>query len=190
MDICEKIANKKKADLNAEQKARNELAKSFRKVAKSLRAKLPKIREAYRIFKTLHENGYGMYKDDMYLDRDQHYAKGYFLSDGWFHWPGFALRTPNVFFTKGGGANRFSCGINTESGKVVVGIKEFDDANEPLTDSSIEKMCKEGGNGWQFSGKGGYCMSGREIVSKLEYCDTMADTFCEKVTEFANKLVA
>ena len=190
MDICDMIADKKRAEIKAEEDKRRELAEKGERIVDELRDKLPKLREAHRIFKALQINGYLMKGEDMYLNREQHYKRGYFISDGWYHWPGFDDKA-NVFFTMGGGFNRFSCGIALDNFNVVVSEKEFGTPATVIPVELMKKMCEDGGSWSTKHTEPGhyYDMTGSEIVSKLEYCNAVADTFCEKVMEFAENLV-
>ena len=187
MDICEQIANKRQQQLDAEQTKRDNLATSFDTLMKEFRNKLPKLREAERIFRTLQENNFIMRGEDMYLNREDHYNKGYFLSDGWYHWPGFDNSVTDVYFTRGGGVCRFSCGINLRTGQVLVAVDKFGTPSTVITDNDVKKMCKTGGY-YTIMGRG-YQLTGKEIVAKLTSCLNEADRFCERVTEFAQKVV-
>lgn len=191
MDICEQIANKRQQQLDAEQAQRNNLAKTFGTLIKEFRSKLPQLREAERIFRTLQKNDYIMLTENMYLNREDHYTKGYFLSDGWYHWPGFDRLFDDVYFTRGGGACRFSCGINLITGQVLVSEAEFGTPSTALTDSMVKKMCKTGGYYSTNPATPGHCyqLTGKEIVSKLTSCLKEADRFCTRVAEFAQKVV-
>ena len=80
MDICKQIANKRQQQLDAEQEKRDALAKNFTVIMREFRKKLPKLREAERIFRSLQENNFTMSIEEMHLDREDHYKKGYFLS--------------------------------------------------------------------------------------------------------------
>lgn len=191
MDICKQIANKRQQQLDAEQEKRDALAKNFTVIMREFRKKLPKLREAERIFRSLQENNFTMSIEEMHLDREDHYKKGYFLSDGWYHWPGFSKNISSVYFTCGGGICRFSCGIHLVTGRVLVNEREFGTPSTALTDQSVKTMCKKGG---YFStnptGQGHYYqLTGREVVEKLKYCLDEADRFCARVTEFAQHVV-
>lgn len=191
MDICEQIANKRQQQLDAEQAQRDKLAAAFDTLIKEFRNKLPQLRKAERIFRTLQKNDYIMLTENMYLNREDHYKKGYFLSDGWFHWPGFDHRFDDVYFTRGGGACRFSCGINLITGQVLVSESEFGTPSTALADNEVKKMCKTGGYYSTNEHKLGrnYQLTGKEIVSKLNSCFKEADRFCARVAEFAQKVV-
>lgn len=191
MDICEQIANKRQQQLDAAQTQRDNLATAFDTTIKELRNKLPQLREAERIFRTLQENKFIMLTEDMYLNREAHYNKGYFLSDGWYHWPGFDHRFHDVYFTRGGGACRFSCGINLITGQVLVAESEFGTPSTAITDDMVKTMCKTGGYYSANQTKPGrnYQLTGKEIVSKLNSCLSEADRFCARVAEFAQKVV-
>ena len=191
MDICEQIAKKRQQQLDAEQAKRDALAKNFTFIMREFKKKLPKLREAERIFRTLQANNFIMLEENMYLNREDHYQKGYFLSDGWYHWPGFDHSITDVYFTRGGGACRFSCGISLTTGRVLVNMAEFGTPSTALTDKDVKTMCKKGG---YFSTTKptlghGYQLTGKEIVDKLNSCLNEADRFCNRVTEFAQKVV-
>lgn len=191
MDICEQIAKKRQEQLDAEQAKRDALAKEFGKLIKEFRKKLPQLLEAERIFRSLQENNFTMNSEDLHLKREDHYKKGYFLSDGWYHWPGFDKSMSGVYFTCGGGACRFSCGISLVTGHVLVNEREFGTPSTALTDQAVKTMCKKGG---YFStnptGQGHYYqLTGSEVVEKLKYCLDEADRFCARVTEFAQKVI-
>ena len=191
MDICEQIANKRKQQLDAEQAKRDTLAKKFGKLIKDFRKKLPQLREAERIFRTLQANKFIMHDEDMYLDRERHYKQGYFLSDGWYHWPGFDERISGVYFTRGGGACRFSCGISLVTGSVLVAEREFGTPSTALTDNDVKTMCKKGGyfsTNQPAEGRG-YQLTGHEIVEKLSFCLSEVDRFCTRINEFAQRVV-
>ena len=53
MDICEQIAKKRQEQLDAEQEKRDALAKNFTVIMRKFRKKLPQLREAERIFRSL-----------------------------------------------------------------------------------------------------------------------------------------
>ena len=191
MDICEQIANKRQQQLDAEQAQRNNLAATFDTLIKEFRSKLPQLRKAEKIFRTLQKNDFIMLSEDMYLDREDHYKKGYFLSDGWYHWPGFDRLVDNVYFTRGGGVCRFSCGINLITGKVLVTESEFGTPSISISDNKVKTMCKTGGyySTNQTMPGHNYQLTGREIVSKLNSCLKEADRFCARIDEFAQKVV-
>lgn len=191
MDICEQIANKRQQQLNAEQAKRDNLATTFDTLIKEFRSKLPQLREAERIFRTLQRNNYILLSEDMYLSREDHYKKGYFLSDGWFHWPGFDRLVDDVYFTRGGGACRFSCGINLITGKVLVAESEFGTPTTAISDTFVKKICKTGGYHSTNHIQPGhnFQLTGKEIVSKLNSCLKEADRFCARIAEFAQKVV-
>lgn len=191
MDICKEIAMARQSINDKEQAERDARAERFVKVIAELRGKLDSLREAHRIFRELQSNGFGIYHENMHMDREQHYKQGYFISDGWFHWPGFDKRVRDVFFTCGGGYNRFSCGINLSSGSVVYCTGEFGIPTDFISDESVIKMIKDGKyyrpsklqQGMNFD------LKGSEILDKLDYCNRCVENFVSKVHEFAEKVV-
>ena len=194
MDICEQIANTRKKQLDAAQAARDAKAKEFTKLMKAFRAKLPQLREAERIFLALKENKFLKTEEDMWWSQEKHYANGYFLSDGWYHWPGFSYQFTGIYYTCGGGACRFSCGININTGKVVVAEREFDTPTTELTDTIIRKVLKSGSDfhtkDYLNQGDGSYyTLTGSEILSKLQYCYSGLEKFCKAISDYAKKIV-
>ena len=194
MDICKQIANTRKKQLDEEQQYRDDLAKAFTKLMKAFRAKLPQLQEAYRIFCALKENNYLMLKEDMYYKREKHYELGYFLSDGWFHWPGFTVSKPGRYYTFGSGACQFSCGIDINTGKVLVAEREYGKLTTPVSDTAIRNSIKGDysfhtkdylaqGDGKYFS------LKGTEIMDKLKYCYNEVDRFCKAINDYANQIV-
>lgn len=191
MDICEKIENARKKITDSEQSKRDELADEFKSVISGLRGKLESLREAHKIFRTLQANGFTRDREELGFDREWHYKNGYFLSDGWFHWPGFDNSVKDVYFTRGGGACRFSCGINIESGSVVVNSKEFGTPTDVVTDDNVIGMIRSGNYYPAITHGDGryYDLKGSEFLYKLKYCLDQSDTFVQKVHEYAESVI-
>ena len=191
MDICKEIAMARQSINDKEQDERDAMAERFVKVIADLRGKMDCLREAHRIFRELQSNGFGIYDENMHIDREQHYKRGYFISDGWFHWPGFAKRVRDVFFTCGGGYNRFSCGIELNSGSVVYCTGEFGIPTDHISDESVIKMIKDGKyyRPEKLQQGKNFDLKGSEILGKLKYCLDNADEFMSKVHEFAENVV-
>lgn len=191
MNICEQIENVRKKTAEIEQRERDGLADEFKSVIRELRGKLEAIRDAHKIFRTLQSNGFTMAREELGYDREWHYKKGYFLSDGWFHWPGFDNHVENVFYTCGGGWSRFSCGIDIESGSVVVNSKEFGTPTDVVTDDNVIGMIRSGKYYAAITHGDGryYDLKGREILYKLKYCLDNSETFVQKIREYAEKVI-
>lgn len=191
MDICKEIAMARQSINDREQAERDAMAERFVKVIADLRGKLDSLREAHRIFRELQSNGFGIYDENMHMNREQHYKKGYFISDGWFHWPGFSKRVRDVFFTCGGGFNRFSCGIELNGGSVVYCTGEFGIPTDFISNKSVIKMIKDGKyyRPQKLQQGKNFDLKGSEILEKLKYCLDNADEFVSKVHEFAEKVV-
>lgn len=191
--ICDKIVQKRQTIADQEQLQRNQDAKAFKATIKHIRAFLPQLREARQIYDTLKDNGFiTMLEESMYIDREEHYKKGYFLSDGWYHWPGFSAHSADMFLTRGGGVCRFSCGITLSTGTVMISTGEFSDPNQAISDASMVEMLKKGGDNWTMHNDGvqvGYHFSGMEILKKLQYCERNMEHFVEAVRAYAEQVV-
>lgn len=191
MDICEKIENARKKITDSEQSKRDGLAEEFKSVISGLRGKQESLREAHKIFRTLQANGFTRDGEELGFDREWHYKNGYFLSDGWFHWPGFDNSVKDVYFTCGGGACRFSCGIELNNGAVVVCSREFGTPTDAVSDDYVIEMIRAGGYFPAIMHGGGryYDLKGSEVLYKLKYCLDQSDTFVQKIREYAEKVI-
>ena len=193
VSLCDQIAQKRKSIDDQAQLDRDKDAKAFKATIKHIRDFLPQLREARQIYDALEANGFiTMKEESMYIDREEHYNKGYFLSDGWYHWPGFSKNSPDLFLTRGGGLARFSCGFSLSTGKVMISTGEFSDPNRELSDKDLVGILKKGGDNWSLHNDGvlvGYHFSGLEILKKLKYCEDTMERFVEAVRAYAEKVV-
>lgn len=187
-DICDLIAQKRATILDEEQKKRLAQSDEGMAVVKKLRGFLPKLKEARRIYRTLEENGFVKKDESMYSGKSEHRKVGYFLSDCWYHWEGFSPDC-KTYCTMGGGCNRFACGIDIDTGDIMVGLSEFGSPCAKLHDGDLIEMLVKGGNGWRIKDMGGYTMSGMEVVGKLKYICDNAEAFCQSVTDYANSVI-
>ena len=187
-DICDLIAQKRATILDEEQKKRLAQSDEGMAVVKKLRGFLPKLKEARRIYRTLEANGFVTTDHSMYYGKKDHRSEGYFLSDCWFHWEGFSSDC-KTYCTMGGGCSRFACGIDIDTGDILIGQGEFSPPSAKLNDGDLIEMLVKGGNGWRFKNGSGYSMSGMEVVGKLKYICDNAEAFCQSVTDYANSVI-
>lgn len=188
-DICDLIAQKRADILDEEQKKRLAQSDEGMAVVKTLRKFLPKLKEARRIYKTLEANGFVKKDESMHYGKSDHRRTGYFLSDCWFHWEGFSSDC-KTYCTMGGGCNRFACGIDIDTGDIMIGLSEFGTPCMKLRDGDLIEMLVKGGNGWRFTQGCGYAMSGMEVVGKLKYICDNAEAFCQSVTDYAKAVIS
>lgn len=191
--LCDQIIQKRQEINDQEQLKRNQDVKEFKATIKHIREFLPQLREARQIYDTLKDNGFiKMLEESMYLSREEHFKRGYFLSDAWYHWPGFSNQSANLFMTRGGGVCRFSCGFTLSTGKVVISTGEFGDPTREVPDASMVEMLKKGGDNWTLHNDGiqvGYRFSGKEILKKLQYCERNMEVFVAAVRAYAEHVV-
>lgn len=187
--LCDQIIQKRQEINDQEQLKRNQDVKEFKATIKHIREFLPQLREARQIYDTLKDNGFiKMLEESMYLSREEHFKRGYFLSDAWYHWPGFSNQSANLFLTRGGGVCRFSCGFTLSTGKVVISTGEFGDPTLEVTDNDLAEILKKGGNNWRIPPTG-YHFSGMEILKKLQYCERNMEVFVAAVRAYAEQVV-
>lgn len=187
--LCDQIIQKRLEINDQEQMKRNQDVKDFKATIKHIREFLPQLREARQIYDTLKDNGFiKMLEESMYLSREEHFKRGYFLSDAWYHWPGFSSQSANLFMTRGGGVCRFSCGFTLSTGKVVISTGEFGDPTIEVTDNDLVEILKTGGNNWRLE-PAGYHFSGMEILKKLQYCERNMEVFVAAVRAYAEQVV-